>query len=86
LWKSSVKAPEAAEVLKLTSQDLFKLGVIDEIVPEPQGGAHRDPQKMGEILRQVLTKNLNELSGLKKEELLKARYKKFRDMGQVKDQ
>ena len=81
LWKDSSKAPEAAEALKLTAQDLFKMGLIDEIVPEPLGGAHRDPQKMAQTLKEIILVNLKELSGIKKEELLKSRYKKFRSMG-----
>ena len=81
LWKDSSKAPDAAEALKLTAQDLFKMGLIDEIVPEPLGGAHRDPQKMAQTLKEIILVDLKELSGVKKEELLKSRYKKFRSMG-----
>lgn len=81
LWKDGAKAPEAAEVLKLTAQDLLKMGIIDEIVPEPLGGAHRDPQKAAETLKQVIQKNLKELEAKDIEELLKLRYKKFRAMG-----
>lgn len=81
LWKNSSKASEAAEVLKLTAQDLLKMGIIDEIVPEPLGGVHRDPQKMSQTLKELIYRSLNELSELKKEELLKTRYKKFRSMG-----
>jgi acetyl-CoA carboxylase carboxyl transferase subunit alpha len=81
LWKEGSKAPEAAEVLKLTAQDLLKVGIIDEIIPEPLGGAHRDPKKMGEILKDSINKNLKELKSLDKDELLKLRYKKFRGMG-----
>jgi acetyl-CoA carboxylase carboxyl transferase subunit alpha len=81
LWKDSSKASDAAEVLKLTAQDLLKMGIIDEIVPEPLGGVHRDPQKMSETLKELIYRNLNELTRLKKEELLKARYKKFRSIG-----
>ncbi|MCX5708639.1 MAG: acetyl-CoA carboxylase carboxyltransferase subunit alpha [Candidatus Omnitrophica bacterium] len=83
LWKDSSKAPEAAEALKLTAQDLLKMGLIDEIAPEPQGGAHRDPQKMAQTLKEVILENLKELSKEKKEELLKSRYNKFRAMGQI---
>jgi acetyl-CoA carboxylase carboxyl transferase subunit alpha len=83
LWKDSSKAPEAAEALKLTAQDLLKMGLIDEIAPEPQGGAHRDPQKMAQTLKEIILKNLKELSKEKKEELLKSRYNKFRAMGEV---
>ncbi len=81
LWKNSSKASEAAEVLKLTAQDLLKMGIIDEVILEPLGGAHRDPQKMAEIVKEAINRNLNDLSGLKKEELLKVRYKKFRSIG-----
>ena len=81
LWKDGAKAPDAAEVLKLTAQDLFKAGIIDEIIPEPLGGAHRDPQKTAESLKGVILKNLKELKGLSTDNLLKARYKKFREIG-----
>jgi acetyl-CoA carboxylase carboxyl transferase subunit alpha len=81
LWKQSAKAPEAAEALKLTAQDLLKMKIIDEIIPEPEGGAHRDHIKMGEILKEVILRNLKELKEEKIEELLKQRYKKFRNMG-----
>ncbi|MCX5703673.1 MAG: acetyl-CoA carboxylase carboxyltransferase subunit alpha [Candidatus Omnitrophica bacterium] len=83
LWKDGAKAPEAAEVLKLTASDLLKLGIIDEVVPEPLGGAHRDPQKMAEVLKESINKNLRQLQALDKEELLKLRYKKFRSIGAV---
>lgn len=81
LWKDGSKAPEAAKVLKLTGEDLINLKVIDGIIPEPLGGAHRNPEKIAESLREVLEKELNSLSGIKKDELLKLRYKKFRNMG-----
>jgi len=81
LWKDGAKAPEAAEVLKLTAQDLLKLGIIDEIIPEPLGGAHRDPQKTAQALKETIVKNLKQLGSLKKEELLKSRYEKFRRIG-----
>jgi acetyl-CoA carboxylase carboxyl transferase subunit alpha len=83
LWKDGSKAPEAAEALKLTAQDLLKMGIIDEIIPEPLGGAHRDPQKIAENLKEAINRNLKELSALDKNEFLKLRYKKFRNMGMV---
>jgi acetyl-CoA carboxylase carboxyl transferase subunit alpha len=83
LWKNGSKAPEAAAVLKLTAQDLLKMNIIDEVVPEPLGGAHNDPQKMGEILKESINRNLEEISALNKEELLELRYRKFREMGVV---
>jgi acetyl-CoA carboxylase carboxyl transferase subunit alpha len=83
LWKDSSKAPEAAEALKLTAQDLLKMGLIDEIADEPPGGAHRDPLKMAQTLKEIILDNLKELSKEKKEELLKSRYNKFRSMGEI---
>lgn len=83
LWKDGSKAPEAAEVLKLTAQDLLKAGIIDEIIPEPLGGAHRDPQKAAEAIRSSIIKNLKHLKALNKEELLRQRYGKFRRIGAV---
>jgi acetyl-CoA carboxylase carboxyl transferase subunit alpha len=81
LWKSSAKAPEAAEVLKLNAHQLLKLGIIDEVVPEPLGGAHRDPQQMCRNLKEVVIRNLKQLQSLNKEDLLKARYRKYRSIG-----
>ncbi|MBU0503034.1 MAG: acetyl-CoA carboxylase carboxyltransferase subunit alpha [Candidatus Omnitrophota bacterium] len=81
LWKDSARAPNAASVLKLTGEDLIKLGIIDEIIPEPLGGAHHDPQRMAQTLKESIIKNLKELDKLNKDELLKLRYKKFRGMG-----
>ena len=83
LWKNGAKAPEAAEALKLTSEDLLKFGFVDEMIPEPLGGAHRDPQKMAADFKERLNKNLRELKALDKQELLRLRYKKFRAMGKV---
>lgn len=81
LWKNGSKAPEAAEVLKLTSQDLLKMGIIDEIIPEPLGGAHRDSQRMAQVLKEAIKKNLKELKTQNKEKLLELRYHKFRAIG-----
>ncbi len=81
LWKNGAKAPEAAEVLKLTSQDLLKMGIIDEIVPEPLGGAHRDAQKMAQTLKETIKRNLKELKTQNKDKLLESRYRKFRGIG-----
>lgn len=83
LWKSSAKAPDAAGALKLTGQDLLKLGIIDEVIPEPLGGAHRNPQKMAETMKDRILKDLKELKALSKDELLKQRYKKFRSIGSI---
>jgi len=83
LWKNSAKAPEAAEVLKLTGKDLLELGIIDEIVKEPLGGAHRDPELSAQNIKESLLKNLQELSKLSKEKLIEDRYEKFRRIGIV---
>ncbi|HPT38817.1 MAG TPA: acetyl-CoA carboxylase carboxyltransferase subunit alpha [Candidatus Omnitrophota bacterium] len=81
LWKDGAKAPLAAEALKLTGPDLLKMGLIDEVIPEPLGGAHRDPQKIAGSVKQAILNNLKELEALDKDALLKLRYKKFRAMG-----
>jgi acetyl-CoA carboxylase carboxyl transferase subunit alpha len=82
LWKDGEKGKEvAAESLKLTAADLSRLGVIDEIVKEPLGGAHRDPQGMAQILKEVVERHLKELERMNEEELLGLRYEKFRRMG-----
>ncbi len=83
LWKDRLKAPEAAEVLKLTAKDLIFLGLIDEEIQEPLGGAHRDPEKAAQAIKKVIKKALKELKLIPKEELLKLRYEKFRKMGSV---
>jgi len=83
LWKNGSKAPEAAEALKLTAQDLLKMGIIDEVVPEPLGGAHRDPQKTAQNIREIINKSLKELNALDKFELLKSRYEKYRHIGAI---
>lgn len=81
LWKDSSRAQEAAEALKLTAQDLLGLGIIDEIVPEPVGGAHRDPEKMSKDFKEAIKRNFKDLFVLSKEKLLSLRYEKFRKIG-----
>ena len=81
LWRSADKVKEATEALKLTAQDLKKLGIIDEIIPEPLGGAHRDPKAIIESVGNALLKNLKELMPLSREELKKQRNEKFLKMG-----
>jgi len=81
LWKDGSKAPRAAESLKLTGADLLKMGIIDEVIPEPLGGAHRDPPKIAQNIKESILKNLKELEAFSRDELLKLRYKKFRGMG-----
>ena len=81
LWKDRRHAAEAAEALKLTAQDLMKLNVVDEIVAEPDGGAHRDHEKAAEILSEALRSNLKRLLKTPINQLLKKRYEKFRRLG-----
>jgi acetyl-CoA carboxylase carboxyl transferase subunit alpha len=83
LWKVATDEtkPRAAEALRLTAQDLMKLGVIDEIIPEPLGGAHRDPRGMGAALKTHLLRSLRALTPLDEATLLQHRYAKFRSMG-----
>jgi len=81
LWGEAAKAPEAAELMRITAPDLLKLGVIDGIVPEPTGGAHRNWEEAAENLRGPLRDALWELRSLTPEELVAERYLKFRRIG-----
>lgn len=81
LWKSGDKAPEAAEALKLTSKDLLRLGLVDKVVEEPLGGAHRDPKGAVDRVKQQIVDWLQELQAIPRQELLAQRYAKFRRMG-----
>ncbi len=85
LWKSHKFAEQAARALKFTSKDLPGLRVVDDVVPEPMGGAHRDHYRMSRQLKSFLVRTLRELSGTPVDELLEARYQKFRVMGQFVD-
>jgi len=86
LWRSSVKAPEAAESLKINSEHLLKFGIVDEVLPEPLCGAHVDPETVAKGLKKSLLKHINDLSRFSKEELLANRYKKFRTIGEYVDE
>jgi len=81
LWKSHTFKEQAAAALKMTSKDLKGLGVIDAILPEPLGGAHRDHHQMARELKAYLRSSLRELSAQPIDRLLEARYQKFRRMG-----
>lgn len=81
LWKSAAAAPDAAAAMRITAQDLKKFGIIDEIVPEPSGGAHADAASAAKLLEPYLEKSVKELSKLKGPALVEERYKKFRRMG-----
>jgi acetyl-CoA carboxylase carboxyl transferase subunit alpha len=82
LWRDAGKAEAAAKALKITAKDLKELGIIDEIVPEPEGGAHLDHDAAASLLDRVLDRSLRELSRIGAAELLERRYEKFRRMGQ----
>ncbi|MDP4085991.1 MAG: acetyl-CoA carboxylase carboxyl transferase subunit alpha [Bacillota bacterium] len=82
LWKDASLAKVAAESMKITAPDLKKLGIIDEIIPEVKGGAHRDVKKQAEEIDKVIKKSLQELLKLSKEELVENRYQKFRTIGE----
>lgn len=82
LWKTGEKAEEAAEQLHLTARDNLKLNLIDDVIPEPLGGAHRNPKESAEKLEGWITATLRELKRFKVDNLLKKRYEKFRAMGQ----
>ncbi len=83
LWKVADDAtkPRAAAALKLTARDLLRLGVIDDVIPEPLGGAHRDPREMSKMLKTHLLRSLREFRSIPVESLLERRYEKYRRMG-----
>lgn len=81
LWRTAEKAPEAAEAMKVTAQHLKRLGVIDKIVKEPVGGAHRDPAAMAKSLAKAIKSELDALSDLPSETLIRQREERFLQMG-----
>ena len=83
LWDSPAKVPDAALALKMTAQDLMGLGVIDDIIPEPLGGAHREPKAVCDRVSKILTNHLFQLLDLPHNELLNQRDQKFRKIGSV---
>lgn len=82
LWKSAEKAPQAAEAMNLTADRIMQLGLIDGVIPEPLGGAHRNYDAMAETLRNELIKNLTELQSYPLSTLLEERYKRLMSYGQ----
>ena len=84
LWKDAGRADEAAEVMKLTAADLLRLGVADQVIPEPEGGAQNDPKAVFAAVDKALTRHLNQLS--KDKDLAAQRYQKFRAMGVVREE
>ena len=85
LWKSASKAPEAAEALGLTAHRLKALGLIDKIVSEPLGGAHRDPTQQAALLKRALGDSLRQFTGMKSKDLLAARHTRLMGYGKFKE-
>jgi acetyl-CoA carboxylase carboxyl transferase subunit alpha len=85
LWRDAAKAPEAAEALKLTAEDVRKLDLIDGIIPEPKGGAHTDPESTAASLKDWIVKALDELGRLSSDDLIRQRIGKYRRMGVYKE-
>jgi acetyl-CoA carboxylase carboxyl transferase subunit alpha len=81
LWKDRANAAQAAAALKLTAKDLKELDIVDEVIPEPLGGAHKDYDTTAVSLKKAVLKHIEKLSELKTNDLLDARYKKYRDLG-----
>jgi len=85
LWRSWDYKEQAAEALKLTAPDLVQQGIVDRIVPEPRGGAHRNPDEAGAILKKILLEELRTLKKVKIEKLIEQRIDKFSKMGAWKE-
>ncbi|HLR08389.1 MAG TPA: acetyl-CoA carboxylase carboxyl transferase subunit alpha [Bacillota bacterium] len=85
LWKDASQAKRAAETMKITSYDLKELGVIDSIIPEPKGGAHRDIKAQASAISDVLDASLEQLSALSVEELLEKRWEKYKQIGDFQE-
>jgi acetyl-CoA carboxylase carboxyl transferase subunit alpha len=85
LWKSAEKAEEAAEAMRVTAKSLDDFGLVDEVLPEPLGAAHRDPSSAAEVLRNALLKHLEELDRLDIDQLLEQRQRRLAGFGQYKE-
>ena len=85
LWKSADKAEDAAEAMRITAKQLNEFGLVDEVLEEPLGGAHRNPKEAAEIIRNALLKNLDELDQLSTDALLEERQRRLSSFGQYKE-
>jgi len=86
LWRNSSRAPDAAEALKITSEHLLNLGIVEEVIPEPLGGVHHDPESVAMNMKKAVLKHIKESRSLSKEELLDHRYEKFRSIGEFTEE
>ena len=84
LWKDAARADEAASIMKLTAADLLRLGVVDQVIPEPEGGAHVDPRPVFEAVDKAIARSLTQLG--REKDLAAHRYQKFRAMGAVREE
>ena len=85
LWKSAEKAQDAAEAMRITAESLNGFGLVDEVLPEPLGGAHRNPEEAAEVIRNAVLKHLDELAEMSVEELLDERRRRLASFGQFKE-
>ncbi|MDJ0794581.1 MAG: acetyl-CoA carboxylase carboxyltransferase subunit alpha [Woeseiaceae bacterium] len=85
LWKSAEKAEDAAEAMRITADSLSEFGLVDEVLEEPLGGAHRSPKEAAEVIRNAILKSLDELDGLSPEQLLEERQRRLASFGQFKE-
>jgi acetyl-CoA carboxylase carboxyl transferase subunit alpha len=83
LWKDGARTPDAAEALKLTPADLTGLGIVDAVIPEPVGGAHRDRERSMQTVRETILRELADLEARNTDELLESRWRKYRDAGEI---
>ena len=81
LWRDSKRKADAAEAMRITADDMLAFGIIDRILPEPLGGAHRDPAAMAQTVREALLAELDQLMGMGVADLLEARYRRYRHLG-----
>jgi acetyl-CoA carboxylase carboxyl transferase subunit alpha len=82
LWKDASKADQAAEAMKITAQDMLELGIVEEVIPEPKGGAHKNFSLQAAAVKQALSRHMGQLTSMKKSELSEDRYQKFRTIGE----
>ncbi len=85
LWRNSVRAPDAAKALRIMGEDLLEFGIVDEVLPEPLGGAHQDPEFVAQAIKRSVLKYIKKLSDIPPEELLDSRYQRFRKIGKIQE-